>query len=122
MRKIIKELTDNSLNNELDEIHSLLSSKTKEQSAGDWEKRQNCLKKLAEYVTILGCDSISLVKAIDRLAPCFIVQFMDLRSSITKQIHILINLCAKTLEMDFNTAAEKIITTEGLLKLINNEF
>ena len=113
--KNTKELTDNTLNNEIEEIHSLLSN-----LSGDWEKRQNCLKKMAEYVTTLGCNSMTLIKTIERLAPCFTVQFTDLRSSITKQVAILINLCATTLQDSFMTAAEKIISSEGLLKLINN--
>ena len=113
--KNTKELTDNTLNNEIEQIYSLLIN-----ISGDWDKRQNCLKKMAEYVTTLGCQSSTLIKNIERLAPCFQAQFFDLRSSITKEVAHLVNICATTLQGNFITAAEKIISTEGLLKLINN--
>lgn len=113
--KNTKELNENTLNNEVEEMYQLLLS-----PKAEWEKRQNCLKKLAEYVTVLGCNSITLVRSMERLSPCFVIQFSDLRSSITKEISNQVNLCAKTLEMDFNFAAEKIISNEGMLKFINN--
>ena len=54
-----------------------------------------------------------LVKSFDRLAPCLLIQFTDLRSSIFKEIASLINNCTEYLGPSFCSTAEKLVTSEG---------
>ena len=107
-------LSEKAFEKDVDEALKLLST-----TSADWEKRQKLLSKLSDYVVHLQHNP-STVKSIDKLSACYLAQFGDLRSGIIKQIALLINNCSEILGTNFTNTAEKLITSEGLLKYINN--
>ena len=74
------QLSEKSFTKDYEEALVILANTTT-----DWEKRQKMISKLSDYVTTIELTPY-VIKSFDKLSPCIMAQFGDLRSSIIRQI------------------------------------
>lgn len=111
-----KFYNEKDFNKELDEVMLI----TKDNTA-DWKKRESALKKLGGiFLSSYGSTTTFIKLFNQKIYLNLSVQMLDLRSSLMKEACRITALASKTYGIKIETAAERLISSLVLYKLVNS--